>query len=275
MAKRIKKPIVVPEKAKEWLRRNEEEGISASQIAKEDYVDVRTVRKHIGLQRSERETLKARHEVLRDCLEKHYADLCSFAEKLRSSVSEQKPEKVSPLLKEDPMWRALHSHLPRIRLWRDLDKWDKMVSEFEVSIENLKTRIRTEAVAKSSMEFSSSLDKTGLYEGFIDGLIFHLHLKALGWHGLEEINYKPLKNTQYGVRVERGAFAIALVTDYKVEDIKSLFDDMMNHALNWEEYELLSEKVQGLLQVKKHIYEELTKIILRRIVPGQCTYCPF
>ncbi len=54
VASRIKKPAVRPELRREWLRRNETEGESPPEIAKQDGYDVRTVRKQIEIERQER-----------------------------------------------------------------------------------------------------------------------------------------------------------------------------------------------------------------------------
>ena len=87
MAKRIKKPLVRPEKQREWLRRHEIGGESPMEIAKSDKYDVRTVRKYIELERQERERREARSIVLRQALEEHYRDLCNFAQQLDSEAS--------------------------------------------------------------------------------------------------------------------------------------------------------------------------------------------
>ena len=81
-----KRPLVEPAKRREWFKRFEEDGESAAEIARSVGYDVRTVRKQIELMRQERESREARFTVLRQALEKHYADLISFAEKLDSGI---------------------------------------------------------------------------------------------------------------------------------------------------------------------------------------------
>lgn len=274
MGKRYKKPPVRPEVVRKWLERCEVDGESPPQIAKADGYDVRTVRKQLELMRREREIREARHVVLRAALEQHYVDLCSFAEKLKAGLSGNAPTSISLTLKEDPMWRALHEHLPRLRLWRDIEGWQRLVPEFDKSIEGLKKRIKSEAASQASLEFVSSADKIGLYDGFTDGLVFHLQAVARGWQGLEGIAYK-LVNAQNGTRVERGIYTLALVPEDRVKDIQQLFDAMMNETLDWEEYLALKKHTEEFLGIKAATHDELTKIILRRIVPGRCVYCPF
>lgn len=270
----MRRPMVKPETAREWLRRYEVEGEPLSKIAKTDFYDVRTVRSQIERARLEREVREARHVVLRGALEKHYVDLCSFAKKLKEDLSGDEPKNISPALKEDPMWQSLHEHLPRVRLWKDIEKWQKLVSDYEKSVAMIKERTRIEAASKSSLEFVSSANTVGLIDGFPEAMSFHLKAVALGWQGLASIDYKMVNN-EYGVWIGRGGYGLALVPEAKLEEIQVLFNTMMDEALEWEEYSILKKLTEESLRIKKDIHGELTKIILRRIVPGKCVYCPF
>jgi hypothetical protein len=274
MEKRRKKPAVRPEIARQWLRRYEEEGESPPQIANAEHYDVRTVRKQLDLMRQEREAREARQAVLKQALERHYVDLCTFAEKLKADTSGNMPRTTSSNLKDDPMWSALREHLPRSPLWKDLGKWENLVIELETAIDRIRKRIKTEAESRSSMEFVTTGDTLGLVDGFIDGLVFHLQAVARGEVGLEGIAYKEMK-TETGIRVQRGAYGLALVLEGKVKEVQNVFDTMMVESLNWEEYSDLKSYIEQFLRIKKEMHDELTKIMLRRIVQGRCIYCPF
>ena len=129
MTRRIKKPAVKPELRREWLQRHDEEGQSPPEIANADGYDVRTVRKQLEIERQERERREARSIVLRQALEKHYADLCCFVQKLDSHIV---GEKGSPsTMRSDPMWSALEEHLPRSTIWKKLDRWEGVWAEIE------------------------------------------------------------------------------------------------------------------------------------------------
>lgn len=274
MKKRTKKPPVKLEVARQWLRRHEEGGESVPKIAEADDYDVRTVRKQLERARSEREVREAKQVVLRGALERHYADLCSFAEKLKADLSGDVPTNVSMTLRDDPMWRALHEHLPRLRLWTDIEKWRRLAPEYEKSVERCKEHIQSEAASRVSLEFVSSAKSIGLNDEFTDGLAFHLQAAARDGQGLKDTEYYLL-NTKRGVRVRLGAYMIALVPEDKVKDVQGLFNAIMDEALDWEEYSVLKKCTEEFLKAKRGIHEELTKIILRRIIPGRCVYCPF
>ena len=178
MVERKRKPKVRPELARKWLQRNEEDGESPPQIAQADGYDVRTIRKQLEIMRQEREIRQAKQTVLRQALEKHYVDICSFAEQLKAQIGSRTPSMLSPTIREEPMWRALQQHLPRSPLWKNIDKLERLVDPFRLSLDRIKERVRNEAVSRTSLEFVSSAGKTGLGEGLTDSIVFHLLASA-------------------------------------------------------------------------------------------------
>lgn len=146
MPKRIKKPPVKPAKCRDWFRRLEEEGQSAAEIARADHYDVRTVRKQTELVRQERERREARSIVLRQALERHYADLVSFAEHLDSRMIKSS---LPTETRSDHMWIALHEHLPRSPLWKMIDKIERLNDDVRDIEKRAEQRLR-EKVAQES-----------------------------------------------------------------------------------------------------------------------------
>lgn len=274
MARRSKNPSVTPEKAREWLRRVEDNAESAPQIAKTDGFDVRTVRKNVEKAREERERRESRQMVLRRALEMHYADLCSLAEKIRADLTRNTPSKLSISLKDDPLYQALKEHVPRLRLWRDIERLGDMEDEFGEAVTKLKQRVATEAEQGLSLPIEAEPGKPGLGYGFVEAMLSHLVNKAGGGDGLEGSIYKTT-TTDSGVRLVRSSFTIAHVPEVKRKEIQSVFDNMMVQALEWDEYHSMSRILSEFNHIMSRVTDELTKIILRRIVPGRCIYCPF
>lgn len=274
MAKRIKKPAVRPELAREWLRRYEEDGESPPQIAQADGYDVRTVRKQLEKMSRERELREAKQVVLRQALEKHYVDICSFAEKLRAEISGRTPSIVSPILIDDPMWKALRQHLPRSPLWRNIDRIERLAEPFRLCLDNIKKRVRKEAVSRMSLKFISSPDEIGFTDGLLESVSFHVQSVARGGQGLAEVSYSK-KSAKTATRIEHGAFSIALVPEEKAEEVIAISRGLEKESTDWQEYHELFRLTQDFLKVQQGLKEELTGIILRRIVPGKCMYCPF
>jgi hypothetical protein len=274
MAKRIKKPAVRPELAREWLRRYEEDGESPPQIAQADGYDVRTVRKQLERMSRERELREAKQVVLRQALEKHYVDICSFAEKLRAEISGRTPSIVSSTLTEDPMWKALRQHLPRSSLWRDINRFEGLAQPFRLCLDNIKERVRKEAESSTSLQFVSSADEIGFTDGLPESIVFHLQSVARGERGLAEVGYSK-KSAKTATRIEHGAFSIALVPEEKAEEVIAISRSLKKESTEWQEYQELFRLTQDFLKAQQGLKEALTGIILRRVVPGKCIYCPF
>ena len=274
MAKRKKKPAVRPELARQWLRRYEEDGESPPQIAQADGYDVRTVRKQLEIIRQEREIRQARQLVLRQALEKHYVDICAFAEKLRAEITSLTPSVLSHSVKDDPMWRALRQHLPRSPLWKDIEKMERLAEAFGHPLDRIKDRVRRESISRTSLEFISSADETGLADGLPESVAFHVQALARGERGLEDIGYisTPIKN---GVAIKHGAFGIALVPEDRAEEVEAVSRRLLKEAIEWPDYDELHRLTQDFLRVRQSLKDELTTLVLRRVVPGKCDYCPF
>jgi uncharacterized protein (UPF0335 family) len=267
MAKRIKKPLVQPEKRKQWLKRFEEDGESSPQIAKNDHYDVRTVRKQIELARQEREAREARFVVLRQALENHYADLVSFVQKLDSHIVDS----YLPMgAKDDRLWRALHEHLPRSPLWKLISRMEHLNDELGDIEKRAKERLHGEVENKSSLDFSPKPSQLGLYaDGLIGAVIHHLSLEVPRQDKFEKVSVR-----EGMVEVRYGPWVCALAPKDRVEDIQKFIAGLMDGVSKWPEYNDRRRVLADRYQVNEAIREELATIILRRIVPGRCKYCP-
>lgn len=273
MGKRVKKPTVKPEVARKWLQRFEDEGEPISSIATSDSYDARTVRKQIEKARLQMEAKDVRQAVLKEAVQKHHADILSFVEKLKTTLTRDEPSALNSYFKDDPMYRALREHMPRIRLWRNITKSEQLVPKYSDSKDKLRKRIRDEIKAQSNLDFMISSESHGLSEGLIEGLMFHLQSVARDEQGLNGIDYK-LQETDHGIRIERGAFGIALVPKNEVQGVQNLLDMLIKGSVKWEEYQKLQRVSQEFLRVRRSLQDELTKIILKRFVSGECRYCP-
>lgn len=270
-----KKPPVKPEIATNWLKRHEEYGESVPQIAKADGYDARTVRKYLSLLLEKREQREARQAVLTGALERHHDALCSFAERMRAEISGRAPDVVSPILKEDPLYAALQQHIARWPLWKDINKLEQMKKPFDTALKAVNKRARQEAVTRSSLKFISAHGiETGLQEGWIDSIAFHLQSTASGGQGLKGIDYSQ-KNLEPGILVQRGGYTIALVGHDQAGEIEELHSSMLDEAPDWEESASLFKCVEDFTKIQGNIKQQLTRIVLRHILPGRCVYCPF
>lgn len=268
MTKRIKKPLVKPAMQRDWLKRFEEEGQSAAEIAKADRYDVRTVRKQIELARQEREGREARFVVLRQALEKHYADLISFAEKLDSGmINSSLPME----LKSDRMWVALHEHLPRSPLWKMIDKIERLNDEVRDIQNRSEQRLREKVAKESPFALVSQPGEPGLFDKTLIGAM-NYHLQANAPCALLELKTSHISEALTGVHY--GGWFCAAVPPDQVSKVEEFITGLMSQVCQWPEYEELKRTLAEWARIIEAAREELATIILRRVISGRCRYCP-
>jgi hypothetical protein len=277
MKKRTRKPPVEPALAREWLRRNEDLGESVAEIARTAHYDVRTVKKQLECMLQEREARQARQLVLKGALENHYADLCALAERVRADLAQFPPKPVSPLDRDDPLWTGLKEHLSRTPVWRDIDKFERLITQYEAAIAAIRARIEKEAESLTSMKVVPSGNEVGLLPSFSQGMAFHLEAGVRGFNGLASAQYAT-RDSEFGIIFRLGSYSLAVLPghDAKAESmVKDACSVIMESGVTWEEHAAMAKVVKDIQSVQKNLNDELTKVILRRVLPGRCTYCPY
>jgi len=273
MAKRIKKPPVKPELRDEWLKRYES-GVSPPKIAEADDFDVRTVRRQIEKAKQEREVKDARTTVLRSALERHYADLCEFAEKVDAVITGEGI--ISPELKHDRMWAALRQHVPRYPLWNYLVTWDNIQQETNVLKAEVKERLERELGRDARLNEIPDTNRGTVVYGCTAALTFQIEQWSQGRSGINIIGnfkVKPTKEKDVS-NIEYGAFHIDNIDSHYVQTVEGILTNWESMVKDWEEYAAMEKLFKKLLTTKSKLRDELAVIILRRIVPGRCKYCP-
>ena len=264
MAKRIKKPAVELEKRQDWLKRSEG-GESAPHIAETDHFDVRTVRTHIELAKQQREYKEARTMVLRNALERHYSDLCEYAEKL-STLGHGESAAESP--REKYIHSALYQHLPRSPIWNYLKQREALDQQIYQLRQQASTKI--EELVNSDSRLSSEIEA-------IPGIIATLRFQLEQWAQVQ-----PGMNTKDSLITEDAGKLVSLrYGNTQICKVKKSHGVLMNTVLRdyessikqWEEYEQLRKSLAELKRVEGNLKEEFAVITLRRIVPGRCRYC--
>jgi len=74
--------------------------------------------------------------------------------------------------------------------------------------------------------------------------------------------------------IDYGPFTIGRVPNEWVAEVKNVVLDLMNKVTTWEEHGEMSHLLARSERVKRELHDELLVIILRRVVPGRCRYCP-
>lgn len=263
MPKPKNKPAVAPELARQWLKRLEEDGETPPQIAKKDHYDVRTVRKQIEKVRQEREKREARLTVFRNALEEHNNDLVSFASRIDEEVSQFS---VSSSTKLDRLYKALRQHLPRSPLWKAIDKLDDMSGEIitlrRLLEEKLQVKVDTEMLG---------LEKTKIFPDSITGVLLH-RLEIPKEELLPALKRNPVHEGETEIRY--GGWNCAVGPNYQTPQAEKFVSDLVAQAMVLPESADMRQQLDQRRKVIETIREELATIKLRRLVPGQCKYCP-
>ena len=271
MAKRIKK-IIKPDQRRDWLKRFEG-GESPPKIAERDEVDVRTVRKHLKEVIEERENKEAKTMVLRSALESHYADLCGFAERLDARISGL--QTVSFNSRDDLFKEALRQHQPRSLIWKNLNRWDFLHQKIAETNSEIKKKLEKVVASDVRLNPIVSDGETAVIPGIIAVLAFQAEQWAqefkglnLGENFISEPTRERLNNLRYGFS------QMGEVKNDHNAIIKRVIEDFESRLKQYEEYSDLEKTYTELNRIRKNLHDELSVIILRRVVPGRCRYCP-
>ena len=273
MKKRIKKPTVKPEQRRDWLERSES-GESVPHIATTDGFDVRTVRKHIEVAKQEREVVEARAAVLRNALEGHYADLRGFAKRLLARIEGR--EGVQFLEHDEYLQTALKQHLPRSSIWTNVSRHERLQEEIAELKDRIKDRAENEASADNRLKQTLSNDEDGVIPSIIGALVFQADRWSQGYQGLninENLISEPAKEEGF-VDLHYGFSRMNLVRKEHVSIVGEVLKDFESRVKQWDEFVDLEKAYTEEKQVKRNLKDELVVIILRRIVPGRCRFCP-
>jgi hypothetical protein len=252
MTRHFKKTIVSLEKAREWLGRYERgEGLKA--IAHLDHFCIRTVTRQVERASEERRIEEARKAVLHSALEKHHHDLVLLADRMRRLVAAGLP---LALEGDDVLLlQCLRQHQDRAPLWRHLQRYQ---TEFEK--------------LRSAKDWPFLRDK-----------MTHLRSIVLQQRPFIPISGPAESGGPEARAVSKGegkaevdaAGPYALPFSFESLDEAPLVDLIgdSRFTLRLDPGEFLGRSPE-VRRLQRSLYEELTTIVMRRVVPGHCDYCP-
>ena len=173
------------------------------------------------------------------------------------------------------MWLALREHIPRSSVWKNLDRWETLREEIRTMNNELRKPIEALVETKSEVGFSASPEEAGLSSGVIDALAFHFSVTARGEAGLaQRADFRLTSMDRETTGIEYGAYNIGRLSNDRVDNIKNLVTALLSEVITWEEHTAMEHLFTQLEHVRRNLHEELLIIILKRIVPGRCKYCP-
>ncbi|HEY40442.1 MAG TPA: hypothetical protein G4O18_01115 [Dehalococcoidia bacterium] len=276
MKKRIKKPTVKPELRQEWLRRYES-GETPPKIADSDDFDVRTVRKHIDLAKQDRDVREARSAVLRGALEQHYRDMYDLALELDSTIVSKGHAVLDSEV--DRRLLALRQHLPRSPLWTNLPKWNRTLDEINNLNEIVEKQLRNRLEKNNRLNTIPADTRNGIIQGLFEALYSQFRVWSQGKTGLNhvtDIHIEKAAGAKHDIRY--GGFHMSPIDNENLDDyleiIRAIVQDYETRMKSSEQYLEALKSYDTLRSLQKRLRDELAIIIMRRIVPGKCKYCP-
>ena len=173
------------------------------------------------------------------------------------------------------MWDALREHLPRSPVWKNLRTWEALREEIRQGDDRLRQSLNELVKRRAPLEYPVSADKVGLCPGIIDALTAHFRFTARGEVGLDDrTDFRLAPADQRTTQVEYGVYTIGRVPNDRVDEVKSLVLTLLSEVTTWDQHAEMSRLFNQLSRVQGELHDELLTVILRRIVPGRCRYCP-
>ena len=280
------KKVVTNFMRRQWAQRVVGGEKTEKDIARDTGFVLRTVRAHVERGREELAFEEARSSAIGSALQAHYENLCGLADHLGLEL-DLPPRRIlaqgpafrphqakiprvnvptgSPLLgypDADRLVVSLAQHLPRSPLWADLRDWDRLADDLLENGQALRERAREE-IAKAG------LDDAG---GGLEALLQHVDSLARGGEGLPE----AAKWTVSQGIASRGSFGVARLPPKRpsLERIQQRFEDLLQAAADWDETTARTEVYEGAIDLSETLSDELKSIVLKRVLPGHCQYCP-
>jgi uncharacterized protein (UPF0335 family) len=272
MSRPPNKSGVDPEKRKKWLQQWELDGDTIASIAKQAGYDPRTIRKQIDIAQQERDRRETRQVILKDALQDHYRDLSRIVDRIDIAIANG--EAISSLSSER-LYKALEQHLSRAPLWKYLEKWDKLCQEIENArigvMKKLKTSLTNdnhmmEAFKGGQPSFDEMVEFLGKQADTVSKGGKELDIASLLKIEAEEKESMP--------RIRLGPYGIGIAPEDNLDKIKDSLLAIQKSVHHFSSFVSMRELNKSREELAPEIREELATILLRRVLPGRCKYCP-
>jgi len=260
-----------PEQRLLWLKRHEA-GESIFEIAINAGADHRTVKKHMEIARSERELKDERSAVLRNALERHFADLLNIVDIVLNWIDAGQAVEFSG--DNEFLNDALHDHIPRSPIWPLLRRWNSGVADL--------TRLETRVSGKLESRLLSDIGLSAINERK-GGEPFQRMRSALKYNPKERSQGQPELDVKSPEREERVNLSRAVSSAVSgFIELNKKESVVVKHALSkidsemeaWEEFAEFGDVYRRLADTRAKLKKELRVLKWKRIIPGRCRLCP-
>lgn len=141
-------------------------------------------------------------------------------------------------------------------------------------LKNLKEKIKASVPTDEVLKFGLNDSEVGVFSGLIEAFSGQLELWARGSGSLDpEVNLRP-RDTSENPDWNYGAYGLGKVEKDHIPLVKDAITRWTAEIKGWEELNNLKKMDEDIQHLEKKLRDEIAIIVLRRVVPGRCLYCP-
>lgn len=260
---------IQPEQRLNWLKRFED-GESIFKISVEADIDYRTVKKHIGIARNEKELRDERSIVLRGALERHFSDLAKIVDLMLTDLDMGYAIELTG--DDEFLQSALREHIPRSVIWNLIRKWNSSVN----SIFDMETRIREQFESKIFSETTlATVNKSKNDELFIRiRSALKPEGKNISHSGLDIKVLIEKEKAKLIIATKNVIAAFDILNEKELDVFKKILMKIQKEMETWEEFAEMEIQYGKLVDTYNKLKEQLRIMKWKRIVPGRCRLCP-
>jgi hypothetical protein len=236
---------------------------------------------------------------------KHFADLCSIAEKWSKQLWIPEPWNLhlydvrstsiyymsfelglswelrsdeSIVLKldieDDILFACLRSHISHSPLWAGCDEWKSLGGDYITSCSRFLLEIRQRAEEQAGLPTAIRWPEVGLSRFFPETIYDDCLYRSSRYRGLEDLEYKLETRAEGMFELWLSAQGLAVGTREQMWRCEEVHRALMREYRDHEQAQEISKKKQTLSEKTEHIHSELQKIVLKRTFRGRCDLCP-
>ena len=247
-----------------------EQGKGITDIAKRAGRDIRIVKRNIDIAQEERLISHVRQEFLKGRLEQHYDDLFREIQRLKLILGVFPPVDLLPVdATQLKFHKALRDHIKRTDLNNHLERYGQMIDEFREE----RKRIESKLVQKEKVIFRK-LSIGGVLSNW-SKIIIEAVESGVPLSSLSEQPYNQEKTTDGKYEVLWQASRLILTPVTKVEASTIMDAHSQLTTVSTKLLSNIQQYRQLITEAGKEIAEELDTLIMKRLLPGHCDYCPF
>jgi hypothetical protein len=169
----------------------------------------------------------------------------------------------------------MRQHLPRSPIPKMIERWERLHKDIQDIKANTQSRLN-DIVAPSQFQFGKEEKAVGLDLEGLSSAIMH-RLKQLSLGNAVDIPVVDVRTETAGqgmIRIFIWGWSCAVVPPEQVVQTVEFVRSVLNQVKEWPELDDFSKADKELSTLTEELREELATIVLRRVLPGRCKYCP-